>query len=160
MGLGRVVDHDEAVPTRDVGDGADIGRVTVKMDRDNRTRPRCDGGVQPVGLERQRRLAHRGGDRDGPDQVDGQPGGHRRGGGDDHLVSVTDPVGGQRQRQRLEPVAHADAVLRTRVSRKAAFEGLDFRSQDEPAGTEHACDGGVDRVLELAVRGTHVEKGN
>jgi hypothetical protein len=51
MGLGRVLDHAQAVAPGDREDRVEIGRLAVEMHRQDRPRARRDRRLDPAGID-------------------------------------------------------------------------------------------------------------
>ena len=130
------------------------------MHGQQRARARCDGSLDAcrvdivgrgIGLYRHRR---------GPDARDSEPGGDIGIGGHDHLIPGADIQGPERQRQRIEPVGHANRMSRLAIGRPFRLERLDLGAEDVPATVEHPGHGGVNPRLEFEIGGAEIEEGD
>src|SRR4029079_14220546 len=76
------------------------------------------------------------------------------------LVAGADAERAQDQRQRVEAVAHTDAVADFAPVRELGLERLDLRTEDVAAALHDALCGSVALSLEFRVRGPEVQERN
>ena len=133
VGLCGIFHQAQTVSVADRAQRVEVGRAAVQVHRHHRPSARRDGRLHKpsvdamgrrIGLHRHRR---------GADLADRQPTGDVGVGRHDHLVARTDVQRAQRQHQRIQPVAQADAVRGTDRGGEIVLESLDLRPQDVPA---------------------------
>ena len=118
------------------------GRLAKKVDRDDRLRPRGDAPGDLGRIERETARIDVGEDHAGADLMDAlgrRDVGERRG---DDLVARTDVEGAERERERVGPGIHPDAVLRPAERGDLLLERGDVRAEDVMAFGEDGLDGG------------------
>ena len=160
MGLGRVFDYPQVVAASNLDDRVHVGRLPVKVHRDDGPGPGCNGRFDPgavkvecspVRFHSYRRctgVGYR------------QPGGDVGVGRDNHLVAGTDIHGPQDQVQRFQTVSDTDALLRVAVVGELSFKGIHLAAEYEPARLHHPVVGLVQFRRQFEVGGLQVKKGN
>ena len=101
-------------------------------------------------------------DRNGrcPNHRDTQPGCNEGLRGHKHLVSGLDAARAQRQRERVETVAHANAVLRAAIGSEFIFEGNEFTTHDHMAALHDLRKGLREVIGHFGVAGVNIKKRN
>ena len=130
LGLGIVFDHFQSMAAGDGQDGIHVGRLSVKMHRDNRPGPGRDGGCNPFGVEVKgvwvgfHRHWH------GARIRNREPGsdvGVRR---HDDFITRANTISAQDQMQCFQSVADANAVRHAAIRGELPLEGFHLTSQD------------------------------
>ena len=90
-------------------------------------------------------------DRRGTGLVNRQRRRHERVGDGDDLVPLADSQPLERQRKRIEPAAHTDAMPGAAIISELVLESLDLRAEYERAAAHHRAHGRLQFVLDVRV---------
>lgn len=160
MSLRGILDQPQSMPTRNLQQGIQVGRLTVKMCWKDDLGSRRDGGFGPLGIEIMGAGIRLDRNRRPPCQ------GHREPGGDiavaryDHFVPRTHIQGSKDQVQSIEAVSNSDTMVASDIFLEFGLERFNLRPEDEPAGIDHAPDCGVHLAANVPVKGSQIEEPN
>ena len=164
--LSGVIEHEQALGPRDLGDGVVIGGLAEQIDRNHRNRleaglargrdaalervrAHVEGGLVDVDIDRRRAGArHRRGCRD-----EGE-------GRTQHGIAGSDILRHHHHQDRVGAAGTADDMLGAGIGRKLLLELEHLGPVDELAMIEHALDGGIERGAEPAALRGDVDEGN
>lgn len=160
VGLGGVFQYQQVMTLRDAHDGRHVGELTVEMDGQDGARFGRNGGFGLVRAEVVGCFVRFDEDWRQPVFSNGENAGDVGVGGHDDFVAFLDPAllfpGTQRERECIEAVGHANAVLRAAVFGEFVFEGFVLLAVDVPAGVNDAGGGFDELFAVLGVAGFEV----
>ena len=115
-------------------DGIHVACLAVKMNGQNRPRPRSDGGFDPIRIQGICRGNGFDWNRSRSGISDCQPCGDVSVGGNDHFIPLTYVPCAQNQMHRIQAVADAHAMMGSAIRRVFVFEGFEFLAEHVPSG--------------------------
>jgi hypothetical protein len=145
VGLGGILEHQQAMGLGERLDGRHIAGLAIEMDGQHGRRARPDRRPGGVGIDEPRVGPDVAEDRGGPDVGDGQGRGEEGVAGHDDLVARADAVGLEHQSQRGGSRGDADAVGHLAVGGELRLERLELGAQRVGTGLQHQCE----RLLQL-----------
>ena len=159
MGLGAVLDQQQAVAIAEGPDPLHGGRLAVKVHSDHGAGSLGDRRLDAVGIKAglMPHIHERGPGADAGDRFGrGDPGD----GGHDYLITGPDPQGLEGYLDGIGAICAAHTVGRAIPGRKGLLKAPGPGAGDEGGGGDHLGHGGIDLRLDLAVLGVEVEEGN